>query len=219
MKKFITLLMSVVMLFSLVVAPGCVNEDIVTDSSTINVKIFNAGYGTDYIYALAEQFGETFKEEGYKVNVLAPMEDLHGGKVIQEIYANDQTADIYFTTSMSAEGFVTNDLGNQIEEITDLFNTKPIGFDKKEEELTIAQKLESTGIDFSTTTTWEGKQWCFPYVVGYNGLAVNTKLLGEFELATPVTTNEFFNCYETIMASTLITLFVKKVRRMMIMHI
>lgn len=205
MKKLLTMLMVLLVSFSAIVAPACVQDDIETGENVINVKIFNAGYGTDYIYALAEQFGETFKEEGYKVNVLAPMEDLHGGKVIQEIYANDQTADIYFTTSIGAEGFLTNDLGCQIEEMTDLFNMKPIGFDKKEESITIGEKLAATGIDFSGTTDYEGKKWCFPYVVGYNGLAVNTKLLGEFELATPVTTNEFFNCYETIMASTLDT--------------
>lgn len=202
MKKIVTLMIAGVLALSAFVCTGCAPKSgLESGDNVVNVKVLSTGYGTSYIYALKEKFEEAFAEEGYKINVLAPLEDLTGAKIIQEIYANDVTADLYFTNA-SAITFGESDLGMMIESLDDVYSSKPIGFDGKEEDVTIREKLNATKISYGET--FEGVSYTLPYVAGYSAMAVNTKLLSDpaIDAEIPVTTNEFFKVYEKIMAIT-----------------
>ena len=202
MKKLITLLIAGILSVGALVFPGCAPKTgLESGDNVINVKVLSTGYGTEYIYNLKEKFEETFAEKGYKVNVLAPLEDLTGEKIIQEIYANDVTADLYFTNA-GASTFCESELGIMIESLEDVYNSKPIGFDGKEENITIREKLDATKVNYGES--FDGTEYTFPYVAGYSGLAVNVKLLSDpaIDSEIPVTTNEFFKVYEKIMAIT-----------------
>lgn len=178
-------------------ACGKEKETISKDPNVLNVKIRKAGYGTTYIEELAKQFEKTFEAEGYKVNVLAPREDLTSSNVMRDIWS-DSGVDVYFSDGFTAQDLVSGEYGKTGADVTELvWNQKPIKFDGTEEELTIAEKLSSFDL---TKAVYEDKVYGIPYACSFGVLAVNKKVLDSYELEIPQTTNEMFECAEVIMA-------------------
>lgn len=199
-RKLLSTALAVVSAFSLMACGGGKDSSIVDtpvqDGKTVNVRIYSAGYGTSYIYAMADQFNETYKAEGYKINVLAPQEDLSNTNMLQDIYQDNGT-DLYFCTCSPSLG-VNGPYGTMLEDITQtVYNQKPIRFDGTEEDITIKEKLG----DFKSDDALDGKYYGLPYVDGFGGLAVNTKVLAEYGLEIPRTTNELMHCADVIMGS------------------
>ena len=132
MKKFLKKTIIFVLAVVTLAFTGCGrvpsdNSDPISDGKTVNVKISKAGYGTTYIYKLADRFNELYKEEGYKINVLYP-QTISDSVVVQDIY-DDKGIDLYFVGG-SVEKGVAGDYGHCYADITDLvFNQKPIRFD------------------------------------------------------------------------------------------
>lgn len=172
-------------------------ESFVKDGKTINVRISKSGYGTSYIYKLAEQFEETFKDEGYKVNVLVPLSGMSPTTPRQEIYSDNGT-DMYFVGGDDISLGVVGEYGQCYADLTEsVFNQKPISFDGTEEDCTVYSKIEGMGYE----TEYNGKHYGLPYAYSTSGMCVNTKVLKEeFNLEIPRTTNELFHCVETIMS-------------------
>lgn len=171
-------------------------ETVSKDPSVLNVKIRKAGYGTEYIEKAAEAFNTAFADEGYSINVLAPREDLVGATVLRDIYSNSGV-DVYFTEGITGRTGVTGEFGQMIADMTESVYKKPaIKLDGTEETETIESKLSK--YDFPSTH-YEGKYYGMPYALGFGGLAVNKKVLDQFELELPRTTNELWNCAKVIM--------------------
>lgn len=175
-------------------ACGGGGSDIVKDANTLNVRIRSAGWGTTYIEALKKQFEETFAEEGYKINLLAPKADLVSTNVYRDIYSKSGV-DVYFTEDVTAEDGVTGDFGQVFADLTDIYSKPAIKFDGTEETETIGEKLTSE----HPNHVYDGKYYSMPYVYGCGGLVVNTRVLSEYGLELPRTTNELFACAEKIM--------------------
>lgn len=203
MKKLITkilsLSMAVLMVFSL---GACVNnnnnaeEGLSNDPNTINVKIRKAGHGVTYIDALAEQFNKTFETQGYKVKVLAPREDLSSTNVYRDIYSGSGI-DVYFTSDVEAELAVDGDFGQVFADITESVYKKPaINFDGNEADKTIEQSLDGFIYD---EAFYNGKVYGLPYAMSVGGLAVNKKVLDNYDLELPRTTKEMFDAADKIM--------------------
>ena len=198
MERVLALLMATLTIGSLAACSGG-KEKIDTDPSVLNVKIRKAGYGTEYIEKAAEAFNTAFADEGYSVNVLAPREDLMGSNVLRDIYSAETGAgvDVYFTSDIIARMGVTGEYGQTLADITESVYKKPaIKLDGTEESETIESKLSKYTF---TTTTWDGKYYGLPYVLGFGGFAVNKKVLDQFDLELPRTTNELWNCAKVIM--------------------
>lgn len=203
-KMFVRLLAVTFATATMLTGAACGNkpEPISKDPATLNVKIRKAGYGTTYIYELAEQFEKTFEAEGYKVNVLAPREDLVSSNVMRDIWS-DSGVDVYFSDGFTAQDLVTGDYGQTGADVTEsVWNQKPIKFDGTEEELTIAEKLSMFDL---SNAVYEDKVYGIPYACSFGVLAVNKKVLDSYELEIPQTTNEMFECAEVIMADALDT--------------
>ena len=203
MKKKITVFITV---FATLVATlfgftGCTaKEAISVEPNVINVRIRRSGYGTDYIYALKEQFEKTFADKGYKLNVLTPVQGLTLDVLYQEIYA-DEGIDVYFS-DVNITKAITGQYGQVLADVSDSVYTKPaIKFDGTEEEQPIAQKL--SGGDFDYKLDYNGKYYALPFVKDIGALAVNTKMLGEYDLELPRTSKELFNCFSEIMKTAL----------------
>lgn len=201
MKKILTKITVIAMaaLMSLPFAGCGASQDpgIVDEPNTINVKIRKAGYGTTYITALADAFNETFKEQGYKVNVLAPKEDL----VSTNVYRAAQTSgvDVYFTSDATAEKAVLSDFGQVFADITDSVYKKPaIKADGTEEDVTIEAKFADIGMDMDTCF-YQNKIYGLPYAVSIRGLAVNKRVLSEYNIELPRTTDELWKAADKIM--------------------
>lgn len=200
MKKFLRISaigMTIATLFSLV-ACGPKGGDVIShDANTLNVKIRKAGYGTSYIYALKEQFESTFAEEGYKLNILAPREDLDAPAVYREIYSGGGI-DVYFTTDSNAGNAVNGEYGKTVADITEgVFKKAAIKFDGSEEVQTIEEKLSYYNMDSGLV---DDKVYGIPYALSIGGLAVNKKVLQSNGLEVPRTSKEMLDAADKIMA-------------------
>lgn len=198
MARALALVMATLTLGSLAACGGS-KEKINTDPSVLNVKIRKAGFGTEYIEKAAEAFNTAFADEGYSVNVLAPREDLTGSNVTRDIYTSKAGSgvDIYFTEGVTARTGVTGDFGQTLADITESVYKKPaIKLDGTEETETIESKLSK--FDFPSTI-YENKYYGLPFALSFGGLAVNKKVLDQFELELPRTTDELWDCAKVIM--------------------
>ena len=180
---------------------GCGSKDkIINDGSTVNIRLYKGGYGVEWIYELKDKFEQVYEEEGYKVNILNPTYDMKANVALQEMArgADKTGVDLYITGDITAEQLGVNGnygvLAENIEE--SVYNQKPIGYDGKEEEKTIKDKIDPSFIKYFYDT--EGELYMFPWVQSVGGLVVNTTKLAKYNLEIPKTTNELFDCFDKI---------------------
>ena len=198
-KKFFSFIVAMlILLTSVCTFLGCSKDNgLSTDPLTINVRVRNAGYGKTYIEKLAEQFNETFKEEGYAVNVVPAREDLVGDVVLREIYTNGGI-DVYFTDGITAQNAANHaEYGQTCADLTELvYNKKAIKADGSEEDKTVAEKLSLWD---TSSLFYSGKVYGIPFAASFGVMGVNTKVLAGYDLEAPRTTNEMFYAAEKIM--------------------
>ncbi len=201
--KMLAAVLAVLMSFSVFgCAPDSKDPGIVDNEYTINVKLRKAGYGVTYVDELGKAFEAAYAEEGYKVNVLAPREDLLSSNVYRDIYSNSGV-DIYFTGDVTAREAVTGEYGQVFADITEsVYNQKAIKADGTEEDKTVAEKLSIYTLD---GCHYNNKYYGLPLAESVGGLAVNTKVLDEYDLEVPRTTNEMFKAADIIMQDALET--------------
>ncbi len=175
------------------------NGGSVAQNNTINVQVFKGSYGVDWVYAVAEKFEEAYVDEGYRVNV-TPSTDIRNNVAIQELTRGyEQTqVDMYITGGVSS-----NKVGREgahgvlAEEISDLWDAKPIGFNGQEESKTLRQKVTAGTVDAFKDNY--GETYGIPYIAMTGGLVVNTRKLALYGINTlPTTTNELFDMWTTI---------------------
>ncbi len=197
-KKLMCFVLATTSLLSLCACGDREGErDVISDDpKTINVRINKAGHGTDYIYALKTKFEEIYREEGYKVNVLVPTNGFSHSSVNESIY-NDDGLDMIFS-GQEIELGVAGEYGTLYADITDIvYNQKPIRFDGTEEDTTVGEKIAGLQYDNS----YGGKYYGLPYTFTVYGMGINTKAMAEFPgMEIPRTSNELFECIETIMS-------------------
>lgn len=198
LKKIVTVLLAVA--FAATAFTGCGKTKTVNDGKTLNIRLYKGGYGVEWIYELKTKFEETYKEEGYKVNVLNPTYDMKGNVALQELArgSNKTGVDLYITGDITAEQLgVNGNYGVLTENIEQtVFNKKAIGYDGQEEDKTIKEKIDASLLKYSYDTT--GELYIFPWVQSVGGLVVNTKKLAKYNLDIPKTTNELFDCFDKI---------------------
>lgn len=201
MRKVISTVLSMALFAScLFSGAACNKEEVVQDGKTVNVRVFLAGYGADFVYTLKEKFETAYASEGYKLNILEPSNDNNSTVVINELAGGNSGVDLYFTEAVSVETVVAGDYGQIVEELTEIvYNQKAIKFDGSEEEKTVREKIPaSSGKADSQNTYYNGKEYGFNWVAGAGGLAVNIDKLSEYGLEMPNTTNELLKAFDTI---------------------
>ena len=204
MKKLLSMLLALTLtLAACFTMVGCGRGDKIDDSENVlNVKIRKAGFGTTYITELGKEFEKTFASEGYKVNVLPAEADLLGGKVYTDVYSGSKV-DLFFSDSYSAKELSADGKYGQIAaDITEsVWNKKPISFDGSEEDKTVKDKLEEF-FDMDSVY-YKDKVYGMPFAAPVGGIAVNTKVLDQYDLEVPRTTDEMFACAEVLMENAL----------------
>ena len=182
------------------VCTRCEGDNVGVQNKTINVQVFKGSYGANWVYEIAEKFEEVYKEEGYQVNVLKPTSDMRNDVAIQELARGyEQTqVDMYITGGVSS-----NKVGREgahgvlAEEIYDLWDAKPIGFDGREENKTLREKVTKGTVDAYKDNY--GDTYGIPYIAMTGGMVVNTRKLEMYGINTlPTTTNELFDMWTAI---------------------
>lgn len=183
---------------------GCKKDKVIIDGKTINIKAYKSGNGVEWLYELASKFEKVYEQEGYKVNILEPSNDMMGDVVLTDMALGTEKTgiDLYITGNIDANKVgELGDYGVLAEEIEEtVFNKAPIGYDGQEEDKLISEKLDASRAKYSRDDN--GVMYAFQYTGHVAGLSVNKKKLDMYGLEIPKTTNEMLDCMEKIYTGT-----------------
>ena len=206
MKKIILPLL--VASASLLTVTGCTNNVKVGGEATIQIKAYKAGYGTDFIHELAKQYQKIHPEISF--DFLEESALLDGEKVAAEIAVpkKNQT-DLYFCPGLDVNYLIkrSSTVLNKrdvtlLEPLDDIFNSKGIGLDDQEEEKTIKERFFSGFEELcryeGEFPKWRGTMFTLPWAEATTGLFINKEVLDKYNVAIPLTSNEFTAAIQTI---------------------
>ena len=187
---------------------GCKAKDnVVREENTINVRLYKAGFGMDFLYELKDKFEAVYAEEGYKVNIPTPSESNNGDAMIREMYKGyDKTGiDLYVTGAIVpnqvSKAGEYGELCEDLEEI--VYNQPAIEYDGSESAL-VSQRLHSDIEPFLRAD--DGTMYAYTWANTTAGMVVNSKKLAAYGITDPSqypkTTNELWECVETIYLGT-----------------
>ncbi len=177
--------------------------------TTLNIRVYKAGWGDEYVKAWIEAFEQMYEKEGYKINVVSADSNLHGQAVTSEmLLCEDNEIDLYITASVGATVLANlsqdNNVGMIAADLTDVYNSKPIKADGTEEDQTVLEKMKKGHDAYhmyqGEDENYQGKYYTFGYQATPTGLIVNEEVLSSYGLTMPKTTDELLHCYDVIEA-------------------
>lgn len=205
-KRTLSLIFAATTAVSTFVSTGCSggnkrNEQVIKDPLVCNIQVYKAGYGTDWLYELETKFEAAYKDENYQINILTPSYDMNGTTALQLMAQGyeETGVDLYIIGNVQPNqvgvdgsyGVVVSDIRGSV------FNQKAIGYDGKEEEKTVSEKINADIIPY--TEDDNGVMYGFNWVNAASGFVVNTKKLARYGITElPKTTNEMFDIFEKI---------------------
>lgn len=196
-KKFLALTCLSTTLIAGVTA--CKPGVVVGGESTIQIRAFNGGYGTAWLHEIAENFEKVFPQ--YKVQFVeeSSLVSQTAGNEMQT--PNKNQIDLYFTTGSDVSNLINKSKSilktsksTLMEPLNDVFESKAIGYDGKEEAKTIKERMFD-GYEESMTYNgivekWHGNMYSLPWADGATGLFYNPEVLAKYGIAEPLTSNE-----------------------------
>ncbi len=210
MKKFQRIAVSALaLLLAGATFPACKGSSTSKDPKTINVKMLKAGFGDSWAYSLKSAFEKAYEAEGYKVNIIAPSNDMEGSVVLNDLFMGYKrtNVDLYITGNIQAAQvgtFNSYDEGNALVEETEelVYKQKAIGYDGQPEEKTVEEKLGAVQAEWVKDTesyNSDKKYYGVPYLASNAGLVVNTAKLATYGYEeTPRTSDEVIEMSTTI---------------------
>ena len=215
MKKLIALLLCCVLCAVGLIGCSETNQGS-SDPVQVDVRIYKAGYGTDWFKAAAAKFQELYKDQKYTINIVEESSSV-AEKVLSEIQnKKTNTIDLYITGDTNFSNYLkysksalksTDEV--LLENLNDVFASKAIRFDGSEESVTIDEKLNDSvkyllkyaGTE-STTYAYLNKfkdnYYAFPWASGVSGFTINKSVFERFGLELPRTTDELLAAYDAI---------------------
>lgn len=214
MKKIVAFIMFVLMLagtFSIFVGCNPAGEGhIVDDDKTLNVSLYEAGYGANHFKAIFSQFEDMYSEEGYKVNIVNSNSTILGPVVFPELKLGAKNKiDMYFTGGMTVSNFVDESVKMGFDlamDLSEIAKKQPINAQGEEE---TGKSIEGKMNPFikkymyysGPHTEYNNKVFFLPIYSSPSSMLVNTKVLDAYGLSMPLTTNELLNCVNVIAAN------------------
>ena len=177
---------------------GGKTQGVIDSDNVINIMPLSKGYGIGWLQEVGEAFNKLYKEEGYEVNILDGRSDYEGRTALAEMRMGTTTGvDIHLTSMVYVDDVLDAEYGVCVENLDDLYASKPINFDGSEGSATLAE-LANDSEEWSITDS-KGSYWSYSYSSSVRGLVVNTKVLAKYGIKeTPRTTDELFEAYNAI---------------------
>ena len=180
-----------------------------SEDKVLNIQLYHpGGYGREFLDKMGEAFAETYKSEGYSINITKAEKVLN---VENEILTPKKTTtDIYFAGGFniakpieSSRSVLKNNDETLLYDLTDSFyNSYAIGKDGKAETVKIKDKIVPEALQYTQyygkIDKWNNKYFYMPWANSVTGFVYNKELLNSFGLDYPVTTDEMLDEFETI---------------------
>lgn len=188
---------------------SCGNKIEEGGSKLVQIRTYKGGYGDDWLREVVSHFNKTFEAEGYKAEIVessALVTETAGQEIL---VPNKNQIDLYFTNGSDISTMINkskNILRSNdkvvVEQLDDILSSKAIGFDGKEEEQTIGERLIGGFAETSkyngTNEKWAGKTYKLPWADAMTGLFCNTTVLNKYGIDVPLTSNELVSAIKTI---------------------
>lgn len=190
---------------------GCGSKVVEGGASVIQMRVYKGGYLTEWLHEVADAFMAQnpdieirFEEESSAVTEA----------IMNEISVpSKNNIDLYFSNGNHVADLITKSksilkTSNQtlLEPLNDVFESKAIGYDGKEEDVTIKEKFfdgyEEAFTYNGLVEKWHGNMYALPWADAATGVFCNKSVLDKYNLDIPLTSNEFTACIETIASHT-----------------
>lgn len=197
LKKLLAMLLSVATAFTCFAAIGCGgnegggnkgnggnNGGGYDQSKTVNLQMSTGGYGDAYMKELIGHFEALHADKGWKINLLDPISDFGTSNARDQMYQGaDATGwDLVFPGSVFVWDVVNDTMGVAVENISDLYDEVPVGFDGEEESITLKDK-----VDLPEHFRWAiangenyDNYYGFAMTGSMRGVGVNTAVLAKY---------------------------------------
>ena len=203
MKKFVSMLLAAALSVGcLAIGASCKpKKNIVKDPQTINVKLYKAGFGDEFLYEFADKFNAAFSKQGYKINIVSALYETAGEKVLQEMYQGyeENQIDLYITGALTPFQLGPNsEYGESATDLRELvFNQPVINYDGSYAEDTVGDRFHPDLVPFLCDEN--GKMYGVAWAQTSAGMVVNTQKLAKYGVTElPRTTNELFEIFDII---------------------
>ena len=205
-KKF--LLPIITICTALLSVTGCTKTVKVGGEATIQIKSYKGGYGTDFLHELIKQYHEAHPEISFEIVEESAL--LDGEKGAAEIaLPKKNQIDLYFITGLDINYLVkrSSSVLNKrdvtlLEPLDDIFESKAVGLDGKEENETIKERFFGGFEELiryeGEFPKWRGTIFNLPWADAMTGLFVNKKILDKYNVEIPLTSDEFTAAVQTI---------------------
>jgi ABC-type glycerol-3-phosphate transport system substrate-binding protein len=218
MKKT-KLVMVALAALALTACGGGTNTSSSTGNKEIQVKLYKAGWGEDWLTKEIEAFQTTYKDEGYTVKLVesaSTVPETSEGEIETPSGRKKNEIDLYFTGNVSINNVISKSKSilrtsdkTLLEGMDEILDEPAIGLDKKEETAKIKDRLYS-GFDQmirynGSVSAWDGKAFFLPWATSATSLLVNPAILSTNNLAVPLTSNELISAIKTIADKTATT--------------
>lgn len=152
MKKFLAVLVGMLLLTGSFAGCGKVTQQIDTSKTQIYANTFNGGMGTDWLLKVAADFNASSEE--YQVLVADPNKDQYE-IISSQIKTGVAVNDIFFNTNNL---YIDLAMGDYLEPLDEVLDMKPDGPNG----LTVREKLRDPDM-FLTPYVYEGSTYCLPF--------------------------------------------------------
>lgn len=180
---------------------GCKQEEVANDDKTLQIYCIEAGYGTDWLYAVANAFQTEFPE--YTVAI----ETEQGVNRVQNMLTSgpEHTPhDLLFTTEKLAklQASGANALAGYdcvMENLTDMYNTTIPGESKTLKEKTDEYILNLYAVEEENADgVWEDNYYMYAWSNSMMGIVYNKTLFAEKSVNVPRTTEELYDVCDVL---------------------
>lgn len=180
-------------------------------SNVVQIRVYDAGFGTDWLHEIGNKFAEKFPGKSIKIVEESPSVP---SKVANEIQnPKNNNIDLYFDSGANltdiigkSQSVLRSDTETLLEPLDDVFNSKALSSEGKEEGETIKARMfegyEETSSYHGKITKWQNKIYKLPWADAATGVFMNRAILNKYNLEAPITSNDFKNVIETIASHT-----------------
>ena len=204
-RLLLPLILASIAVFS---ATGCSNKQKAGGASTIQIKSYKGGYGTDWLHEMADKFKTIHPEISFEFveeSALVTNEKVQGEIALPK----KNQIDLYFVTGLDVDALLQKSYSALkkrdvvlLEPLDDVFQSKAIGLDGKEESTTIQSRFfdgfEELCKYNGSFPKWRNNMFFLPWADASTGLFVNKSVLDKYNVEIPLTSNELINAVQTI---------------------
>lgn len=201
MKKIIKMFTLVMILICVgsVGLIGCGGDNKKVSEDTLQIAIINKGYGSKFVYKLAEAYEA---KTGVKTSVVKDTSLSTWSEVALKSGAKNNQVDVFFDIAqmmkpLATKGYIEG-YDRAFVDLSDVFSSVAEGYGNKTiRELTSEYSLHE--VTWGDGKNWgDGKQYFANWAIGLEGLMYNKALFEKYNLTVPRTTTEMFNLFTTI---------------------